>query len=68
VGLGSSDEKVHLLSLSERFAEWENSNPEACLTQLPSYSGEKKITACWRTEHGQVIFYPFQGDAVGALD
>ncbi|MYB35700.1 MAG: RelA/SpoT domain-containing protein [Gammaproteobacteria bacterium] len=65
-GLGSSDEQRNLLSLSERFAEWENSNPETSLTQLPSHTCGKTITVCWRTENGSVIFYPFQDDAVGA--
>ncbi len=68
VGLGSSDEQRYLLSLSERFAEWENGNPETSLTQLPSYTGGKTITVCWRTENGPAIFYPFQDDAMGAAD
>jgi len=68
VGLGSSDDQAYLLSLSERFAEWENSNPEASLTQLPSYTGGKTITVCWRTENGPAILYPFQDDAAGAAD
>lgn len=68
VGSGPSDEQRCLLSLSERFAEWENGNPETSLTQLPSYTGGKTITVCWRTENGPAIFYPFQDDAVGAAD
>ena len=68
LGVGADEEQERLRALSEEIARWEADNPDARQIELPQYVGGHSIAVCWRTRHGPVTPYYFQGEVQNAVD
>ena len=68
LGAGEHEEHQRLRALSEEISRWEADNPDICQLELPPYSGERSVAVCWRTRHGPVIPYYFQGEVQSAVN
>lgn len=56
-----ADSLADLLAVSERIAQWEESNPEKMQRPLPGYIASGRIVLAWRQEYGWPMIYRFYG-------